>query len=166
MPRKARKSVAKVGKRRSAGHGDAGHGFVWRLAIREAVEVYDEYLDDAVELKFGQDDPASIAGLVIDFRYYARDGEVTRRSILCQYCGRAGNRFYIRGYCPFREELRTFRVDRMSDVIAILPDKDVPIDSPAAYFAAFAAAEAERGAAAAIAGSDGRPYRGGAPRRD
>jgi len=150
LPRKTRRKASHV-RRRNA----ASRGFVWRLAIRDPIEVYDDYIDDVVLLKFGQDDPASIEGLVIDFRYYSRDGETTRRSILCQQCGRVGERIYIRGYCPFREELRTFRVDRMSEVIAIMSDRDLPVEDAAAFFAAYAADETEEDNKPSLAASDG-----------
>jgi predicted DNA-binding transcriptional regulator YafY len=79
----------------------------WRLAVRAPIKVYDEYTETTIEL-----------ALIVDFRYMAADGEMTRRSLLCWQCGRADDRIYVRGYCPFREELRTFRVDRMHDLIA------------------------------------------------
>jgi predicted DNA-binding transcriptional regulator YafY len=109
------------------------------LAVRGSIEAYDEYTDETVELKLGQDDPGSIQGLVIDFRYVSRDREVTRRSLLCWQCWRIADRIYVRGYCPFREELRTFRVDRMADVVAMKSERDMPIDDTRTFFAAFAA---------------------------
>jgi hypothetical protein len=113
----------------------------WRLAVRGPIWAYDEYLDEEIELPIGQRDPDRIQGLLIDFRYIAADGEVTRRSVLCWQCGRDGNRLYVRGYCAFREELRTFRIDRMADVIAMQGSREVPVDDPATFFAAFAARE-------------------------
>jgi predicted DNA-binding transcriptional regulator YafY len=94
-----------------------------------------------VELAFGQRDPSRIEGLIIDFRYVAADHEVTHRSLLCWQCGRVGERIYVRGYCPFREELRTFRVDRMHDVIAFRDGRQVSVDRVHEFFAAFAADE-------------------------
>ena len=94
-------------------------GTGWRLAARAPILAYDEYLDEEVELHIGQRDPKSIEGLLIDFRYVTRDREMSRRSVLCWQCGRDSERLYVRGYCAFREELRTFRIDRMSGLIAI-----------------------------------------------
>ena len=111
----------------------------WRLVVREPIEVFDEYTGSTVELRLGQSDPGSIEGLIVDFRYFASDGEVTRRSVLCWQCWRNGDRIYLRGYCPFREELRTFRIDRMADVVALPAGREVPVDDIPAYFAAFAA---------------------------
>jgi len=79
--------------------------------------------------------------LLIDFRYIASDGEMSRRSVLCCQCGRHGNRLYVRGYCAFREELRTFRIDRMSDVIAIQGEHEIQVEDIVGFFAAFAARE-------------------------
>jgi hypothetical protein len=138
-----------AGRRRThaKGHGRAvarskiaGDGGSWRLAGRGPIRVFDEYTDRMIEIEPGQSDPGSIKGLLIDFRYAASDGEVTRRLLLCWQCGREANRIYVRGYCPFREELRTFRIDRMSDVIALQGARDIPISDINAFFAAFAAA--------------------------
>ncbi len=113
------------------------------MAERGPIIAYDDYSDTEIELTVGQKEPGNIEGLVIDFRYLSRDGEVTRRSLLCWQCGRDGDKIYVRGYCPFREELRTFRIDRMSDVIAFPVQRETPIDDVRAFFAAFAAGEAE-----------------------
>src|ERR1041384_1849054 len=94
-------------------------GMGWKLAARGPIRTYDEYSNEEIELRIGQRDPDRIEGLRIVFRYVAADGEVSRRSVLCGQCGRDGNRLYVRGYCAFREDLRTFRIDRMADVIAI-----------------------------------------------
>jgi predicted DNA-binding transcriptional regulator YafY len=109
--------------------------------MRGPIQAYDEYSDREIELHIGQKDPNSIKGLLIDFRYVTRDREVSRRSVLCWQCGRDGDRLYVRGYCAFREELRTFRIDRMSDVIAIQGEHELPVDDINAFFAAFAARE-------------------------
>lgn len=111
----------------------------WRLAIREPIEAFDEYTETTIELSPGQVDPSSIQGLIIDFRYFSRDGETTRRSLLCWQCGRAGERIYVRGYCPFREELRTFRIDRMQDVIAFQNGREITVEKVKEFFSAFAA---------------------------
>jgi predicted DNA-binding transcriptional regulator YafY len=87
----------------------------------------------------GQRDLASIEGLLIDFRYTSRDYETSRRCLLCWQCGRDDKRIYIRGYCPFREALRTFRVDRMQDVMAMQAGRYVAVEDVDAYFAAYAA---------------------------
>jgi predicted DNA-binding transcriptional regulator YafY len=113
----------------------------WRLALRGPVRAYDDHLGEEIELRIGQRDPFNIEGLLIDFRYVARDREMSRRSVLCWRCGRDGSRLYVRGYCAVREELRTFRVDRMSDVIAIQGEHELPVEDITAFFAAFAARE-------------------------
>jgi hypothetical protein len=111
----------------------------WRLAIRAPIEVFDEYTESTVELAPGQVDPTKVEGLIIDFRYFSADGEMSRRSVLCWQCGRLGERTYVRGYCPFREELRTFRIDRMQDVIAFQNGREVVVKNIKEFFAAFAA---------------------------
>jgi predicted DNA-binding transcriptional regulator YafY len=115
----------------------------WRLAVRAPIEAYDEYTISTIELVPAQLDAAKIEGLIIDFRYVASDGETSRRSLLCWQCGRVGERIYVRGYCAFREELRTFRIDRMNDLIVFQDGRETPIDDVVSYFAAFAADEAD-----------------------
>ncbi len=128
-----------------SGSNESRNGLGWRLAAREPIEVFDAITRATFELKLGQSDPGNIEGLLIDFRYEARDGEVTRRLLLCWQCLRLGDLIYVRGYCPFREGLRTFRVDRMADLIALAGERDTPIDDIQSYFAAFAAEVAEEG---------------------
>ena len=111
----------------------------WRLAIRGPIETFDEYTESTIELVPGQVDPGKIEGLIIDFRYFSANGEMSRRSVLCWQCGRAGDRMYVRGYCPFREELRTFRIDRMQDLIVFQNGREAPVDKIREFFAAFAA---------------------------
>jgi hypothetical protein len=126
-------AVAKHARRDNVGLSD------WRLAVRAPIEAFDEYTECTVKLTPGQSDPSKIEGLIVDFRYIAADGEMSRRSLLCWQCGRVGDRIYIRGYCAFREELRTFRIDRMRDVIAFQHGREVEIDKVHDFFAAFAA---------------------------
>ena len=127
--------------RRAALTADAS---TWRLAMRGPICAYDEYSDEEIELHIGQRHPNRIQGLLIDFRYITRDRETSRRSVLCRHCGRDGDRLYVRGYCAFREELRTFRIDRMSDLIAIRGEHELPVEDISAFFAAFAAREAPK----------------------
>jgi len=112
-----------------------------RLAFRLPIRVFDEDIGEVITLTPGQTDPGSIEGVLIDFRYTSAEGEMTRRLLLCWECGRDNERIYVRGYCPFREDLRTFRVDRMRDVIEIRADRQLPVEDPLQYFSAFAARE-------------------------
>ena len=132
------KGMPAIAARRTASTADT---FGWRLASRGPIRAYDEHSDRTIELHIGQRDPNSIKGLLIDFRYVTRDRETSRRSLLCWHCGWDGDRLYVRGYCAFREELRTFRIDRMSDLIAIRGEHELPVEDIAAFFAAFAARE-------------------------
>jgi hypothetical protein len=144
LRRMAGRKISKTRGSPRNGRSEAnGGGPEWRLANRGPIRAYDEFSNLEIELTLGQKDLSNIEGLLIDFRYIAGDGEVSRRSLLCWQCGRYANRIYVRGYCPFREELRTFRVDRMSDVIAVLGQQETPINDVNSFFAAFAAAEAE-----------------------
>ena len=111
----------------------------WRLALRAPITAFDEYTEATIELTIGQIDPSKIEGLIIDFRYVAADGATSRRSLLCWQCGRVSDRIYVRGYCPFREELRTFRIDRMRDVIAFQNGREIEVEKVREFFAAFAA---------------------------
>lgn len=113
------------------------------MAKRGPIRAYDEHSGAEIELKLGQKDSSNIEGLLIDFRYIAANGELSRRSLLCWQCGRHADKIYVRGYCPFREELRTFRIDRMADVVAFLGRQETPIDDVKSFFAAFAANEAD-----------------------
>ena len=134
------KKASATGKAVAVGPRKRGRKpFPWlRLASRFPIRVFDEYSGDFITLAPGQRDPGDIEGLVIDFRYTAADGETTRRLLICWQCGRDSDRLYVRGYCPFREDLRTFRVDRMSDVIELQAERDAPIGEPLKHFAAFA----------------------------
>lgn len=149
-----RRPLKKRRRTRAVSRRASGDGPEWRLAKRAPIIAYDEYLDTEVELTVGQKDPSNIEGLVIDFRYVSRDHETSRRSLLCCHCGRDGDKIYVRGYCPFREELRTFRIDRMSDVVAFLGEKETPIDDARSFFAAFAASEAANSETAFLGGPD------------
>ena len=132
-----RKSSSQASQKTATAQPEA----TWRLAVRTPIRAYDDYFDEEIELEIGQRDPHSIEGLLIDFRYIASDGEVSRRSVLCCQCGRNGNRLYVRGYCAFREELRTFRIDRMSDLIAIQGEHEIQVGDIVGFFAAFTARE-------------------------
>lgn len=127
----------------------------WRLASRGPIEAFDDYTESTVELGVGQDDPSKIEGLIVDFRYLAADGEMTRRSVLCWQCGRIGERIYVRGYCAFREELRTFRIDRMHDVIAFQNGREVSVENAREFFSAFAANEEGYDSILQLASRDG-----------
>jgi hypothetical protein len=139
----ATRKIAKRRMPRSVHNIANGDGSVWRLAKRGPIRAYDEYSDKEIELRLGQKDPSNIEGLLIDFRYVSSDGEMSRRSVLCWQCGRHANKIYLRGYCSFREELRTFRIDRMSEVVAILGELERPIEDVKSFFAAFAASSAQ-----------------------
>jgi len=104
------------------------------------IKVCDPTTGEIVTLRVGQADPASINGLLIDFRYTAGDGVQTRRSILCWRCWseRESQQIYVTGYCPFREDMRTFRVDRMRDVLEIGGNKQIAIGKPGIFFAYLA----------------------------
>jgi len=145
MPRRNTNS-GKGADRRYKSDRKVGSDRVWRLAYRGPFIAYDEFSGADIEIEIGQKESGRIAGLVIDFRYMASDGETTRRSLSCWQCGRANNRLYVHGYCPFREDLRTFRVDRMTDVIALIGAQDVPVQDIEAFFAAYAADSAEQNA--------------------
>lgn len=126
-------------KKRGTSDDDDAAAWVWPLAFRGPIETFDEYINDYVGLAPVQRDPTGIEGLLIDFRYASRDEEYSRRTLLCWLCWRDDKRIYIRGYCPFREAMRTFRVDRMFDLLAMQSGRYVPVDDVASYFAAYAA---------------------------
>jgi predicted DNA-binding transcriptional regulator YafY len=58
--------------------------------------------------------------------------------------------------CPFREDLRTFRIDRMQDVIALQRGNQLAVDDAQEFFAAVAAnSTEEEGQMLRLAARDG-----------
>jgi hypothetical protein len=110
----------------------------WQLASRHPIEVFDRQTGEVHEIKPGQSDPGEIEGLLTDFRYVDAQGKPTRRSILCWQCREENGIIYVTGYCPFREDFRTFRADRMKDVVETRSGRHVGNNEILAYFAAYA----------------------------
>src|SRR5450759_3690408 len=77
-------------------------GLEWRLAKRGPIRAYDEFSGVEIELRLGQKDSSSIEGLLIDFRYVAADGEISRRSLLCWQCGSHADKIYAVSYTHLR----------------------------------------------------------------
>lgn len=105
----------------------------WRLVKREAVEIIDEETGETVELRAGRLGPNTARGLVLDFRYVDAAGVPSHRGLLCYRCFREEERLYVHGYCPFREDARTFRIDRMSDLFDVTDGIQIPVDDIAAF---------------------------------
>jgi len=97
-----------------------GKSEAWRkLADRQPVEAIDEDTGEIIDIRPSQDDPTDIEGLLLRFRYTNANGHFSRRVVLCHQCWVEGRQIYIRGKCTMREALRTFRIDRMTDVFEV-----------------------------------------------
>jgi hypothetical protein len=83
-------------------------GLDWRLAKRGPIRAYDEFSHAEIELRLCQKDSSNIEGLLIDFRYVAADGEISRRSLLCWQCGRHAIKFMSAAIAPFGRNFAHF----------------------------------------------------------
>lgn len=92
----------------------------WRkVADQERIEVIDEDTGELIGIRPAQDDPTDIEGLLLRFRYTDASGNHSRRVVLCHQCWREAGMTYVRGQCTVRNALRTFRIDRMTDVFEV-----------------------------------------------
>jgi WYL domain len=109
----------------------------WRSLITDRpVHAQDEDSGEMVEIKPTQDNPNEVEGLLIGFCYVDAVGNSSKRDLLCWRCWQAHGVVYLRGYCTLRQELRTFRTDRMTEAIEVRTKNS--IDDPVSYFARFA----------------------------
>ena len=93
----------------------------WRLLVNdEPVVALDEDTGNTVTIKPTQDDPDSIEGLLVRFHYVDASRYKSERVVLCWRCWGPYEVIYVQGFCTTAKALRTFRVDRMSDLEVIL----------------------------------------------
>jgi hypothetical protein len=119
----------------------------WRKLIGDhVVEALDEDSGELIDIKPTQDDPNHVEGLLISFGYVDAADKRSKRMVLCRRCWSANRATYLQGYCVMRKALRTFRLDRMTDVIEVR-NKRV-IRDPAAYFEHFVEDEGDQAAGA------------------
>jgi hypothetical protein len=77
-------------------------------------------------------DNADVAGLLVLFNYADTSRQQTRRGLACHKCWSEHQALYVRGYCTLGNEIRTFRVDRMSEIYEIRSNR--PIENPDVFF--------------------------------
>jgi predicted DNA-binding transcriptional regulator YafY len=106
-------------------------------AVRERVGDVEE----AVTLEAGRwtvaTDPATVltvaasirARRTVRFRYMTHDGAVSERSVEPYGLVHLDGRWYLVGHCQMRRALRTFRLDRVTDVV----EGDSAFERPAAF---------------------------------
>lgn len=109
----------------------------WRkLVDAKSVEVFDEGTGEVFHIPPEQPHPGHIEGLLVRFLYCDATGRSRRRLVLCRRCWASGNLLYINGFCAMVEAMRTFRVDRMTELEEVRTDRTIGnID---AYFRAYA----------------------------
>lgn len=66
--------------------------------------------------------------LQVDFSYLNAGGSLERRRVCPIRLDVVGNTWYLRGYCHLRDGMRTFRTDRMRDVVVVSDIRDHEID--------------------------------------
>ncbi len=110
----------------------------WQLARREPLELFDAETGEVYELKPSIHEASDIEGLLVDFRYTDAKGKNSRRSILCVECRTDGEIIYVTGFCPFREDYRTFRVDRMRDLVETRSGRKILNENLQNYFGHYA----------------------------
>jgi len=74
--------------------------------------------DDWEDAEEGDYDPdlASIAGVGCIITYSSSGGSISVRRVTCRKLSRKGTVLYLQGFCHERGALRTFRLDRMTEV--------------------------------------------------
>lgn len=100
------------------------------------VDALDEETGEIVRIPTHQRARDIIDGFLIHFDYADASGFRSRRGLVCHSCWYSQGTTYVRGYCTLRKALRTFRVDRMSDVHEMRTE--VPIINAGYVFAGFA----------------------------
>lgn len=73
--------------------------------------------------------------LQYEMTYATEWGEVTERRIRLKRAYSEHGEVYVEAHCYLRREQRTFRADRMSDLVEV--DTDTPIGDPIAHFLGF-----------------------------
>lgn len=90
--------------------------------------------------------PNDIEGRLVKFDYCDADGKCTTRTVNCYRVWHDDKCTYVQGWCTLRNELRTFRTERMSNLLEVRTAKR--ISDPISYFDHFADHEAPRRASA------------------
>lgn len=68
------------------------------------------------------------ADLQVEFSYLNAGGSLEKRRVCPIRLDVVGNTWYLRGYCHLRDSMRTFRTDRMRDVVVREETRDHEID--------------------------------------
>lgn len=116
-------------------HGDEQP---WRRLLKpgKPVEVIDEDTGEIIDVKPEQTEPNDVDGLLVQFTYEDASHNDTERTILCKRCWESAGVIYVQGVCTLRHALRTFRAERMSDLIEVRSGRN--IENPQDYFGHFA----------------------------
>jgi len=114
-----------------------GQSEPWRrIATDRLNEAFRYDSDDVVHKCHRHDEAGAIDGLLIGFSYRDASNNPSRRKVLCRQSWTEDGVTYIRGYCTLREALRTFRADRMRELIELRTGRR--IDDAVSYFEHFA----------------------------
>jgi hypothetical protein len=91
---------------------------------------------ELISTKPAQPFPNDIEGKLIKFDYCDADGKQTTRAVNCYRVWHGDGCSYLQGWCTLRDESRTFRTERISNLIEVKTAKR--ISDPVAYFDHFA----------------------------
>jgi hypothetical protein len=91
---------------------------------------------DLISTKPAQPTPNDVEGRLIKFDYCDADGKETTRTVNCYRVWHGDGCTYVQGWCMLRNELRTFRTERMSNLLEVRTAKR--ISDPVGYFDNFA----------------------------
>lgn len=105
------------------------------LLGRSSLDAVDEDTGEVFTIRTAQENPRKVEGVLVSFSYSDVAGEVTRRAVLCWRTWTAHGEYYLRGLCFLRRSLRTFRIDRMTDLQNARTGG--VIANPTAFFAEF-----------------------------
>jgi hypothetical protein len=77
-------------------------------------------------------EPNDVSGLTVTFNYLDAEGEPTRRTVNCHRVWHGENSTYVRGLCKLRNEERTFRTERIANLVVNRTGKKIA--DPVVYF--------------------------------
>lgn len=95
-----------------------------------------EDTSDVISTRPSRPIPNDIEGRLIKFDYCDADGKVTTRTVNCYHVWHGDGCTYVQGWCMLRNELRTFRTERMSNLLEVRSAKN--ISDPVSYFDHYA----------------------------
>jgi hypothetical protein len=109
---------------------------VWRrFASGAKVEAVDDDTGELVLIDPRGDDPDDIEGVLVGFDYEDAGGQPSVRMCLGHRVWYGNSNIYLRGLCPIRQALRTFRADRMTRLVELRSRRPMP--DPQSFLAGF-----------------------------